>query len=203
MKCCSFFLVSSCLSLKNPLNLRWMPRMCRKGVNNIRFAVAGYPEHGRQVAPDHLPTRLWWDVTAFFPVNFLGSNFPLFLQLKPGSSEYRRHSIPGYIYSRCFVIESCWLSGSVFQWIEFQIPILKMQVRFLPGLQQNNQKKSKPLNLNGLAVFVFRAYPFCSSEVKCVVRDSGDFGKRKFSLPRSGLTHSLSRCPFNEHLDWK
>ena len=26
------------------------------------------------------------------------------------------------------------ISGSVFQWIEFQIPILKMQVRFLPGL---------------------------------------------------------------------
>jgi hypothetical protein len=26
-------------------------------------------------------------------------------------------------------------NGSVFQWIEFQIPILKMQVRFLPGLQ--------------------------------------------------------------------
>ena len=25
--------------------------------------------------------------------------------------------------------------GSVFQWIEFQIPILKMQVRFLPGLR--------------------------------------------------------------------
>ena len=25
-------------------------------------------------------------------------------------------------------------NGSVFQWIEFQIPILKMQVRFLPGL---------------------------------------------------------------------
>jgi len=54
-----------------------------------------------------------------------------------------------------------------------------MQVRFLPGLQQNSQKKSKPLNLNGLAVFVFRAYPFFLSEVNCVVRDSGELKKKK------------------------
>jgi hypothetical protein len=66
------------------------------------------------------------------------------------------------------------LTGSVFQWIEFQIPILKMQVRFLPGLQQNNQKKSKPLNLKGWAVFVSMTYLFYSSIVKCVVRDSGE-----------------------------
>jgi hypothetical protein len=31
--------------------------------------------------------------------------------------------------------------GSVFQWIEFQIPILKMQVRFLPGLPQSRQAR--------------------------------------------------------------
>ena len=30
--------------------------------------------------------------------------------------------------------------GSVFQWIEFQIPILKMQVRFLPGLPVNQDR---------------------------------------------------------------
>jgi hypothetical protein len=30
-------------------------------------------------------------------------------------------------------------NGSVFQWIEFQIPILKMQVRFLPGLQPKSE----------------------------------------------------------------
>jgi hypothetical protein len=31
-------------------------------------------------------------------------------------------------------------NGSVFQWIEFQIPILKMQVRFLPGLLKNTRE---------------------------------------------------------------
>jgi hypothetical protein len=43
----------------------------------------------------------------------------------------------------------------------------------LPGLRQQKQKKSKPLNSNGLAVFAFRAYPFCSLNVNCVVSDSG------------------------------
>jgi hypothetical protein len=38
------------------------------------------------------------------------------------------------------------ISGSVFQWIEFQIPILKMQVRFLPGLLKQQQTNSKPPN---------------------------------------------------------
>ena len=49
--------------------------------------------------------------------------------------------------------------GSVFQWIEFQIPILKMQVRFLPGLRVREQNTSKPLKSYGLAVFIFPAYP--------------------------------------------
>ena len=31
-------------------------------------------------------------------------------------------------------------NGSVFQWIEFQIPILKMQVRFLPGLPKRTEE---------------------------------------------------------------
>ena len=144
----------------------------------------------------------------FSLLNFLDRNFRLFLHLVIGEAcrlagTPIKQTAVGTTIVNCQLSIAYCLYGSVFQWIEFQIPILKMQVRFLPGLQQNNQKKSKPLNLNGLAVFVFRAYPFCSSEVKCVVRDSGDFGKRKFSLPRSGLTHSLSRCPFNEHLDWK
>ena len=69
-------------------------------------------------------------------------------------------------------VEILIINGSVVQWIVFQIPILKMQVRFLPGLQQNNQKKSKPLNLKGWAVFVFVTYPKYSSKVNSLVSDS-------------------------------
>jgi hypothetical protein len=52
--------------------------------------------------------------------------------------------------------------------------------------------ETKPLNSKGLAVFAFGAYPFCSPNANSVVRDSGVLKKRKFSPPRSGLTHSLS-----------
>jgi len=45
--------------------------------------------------------------------------------------------------------------------------------RSASGKSYRNQKKSKPLNLNGLAVFVFRAYPKFSLEVIVVVGDSG------------------------------
>jgi hypothetical protein len=62
-------------------------------------------------------------------------------------------------------------NGSVFQWIEFQIPILKMQVRFLPGSRQQKQKKSKPLNSKGLAVFAFRTYPKLPPNVNSLVSD--------------------------------
>jgi hypothetical protein len=71
-----------------------------------------------------------------------------------------------------FWLSAAVFNGSVFQWIEFQIPILKMQVRFLPGSLEQNQKKSKPLNSYGLAVFVFMAHPKYSPLVIVVVRDS-------------------------------
>jgi hypothetical protein len=46
-----------------------------------------------------------------------------------------------------------------------------MQVRFLPGLPLQKQKKSKPLNPKGWAVFVFATFPKLSSKVNSLVSD--------------------------------
>ena len=42
------------------------------------------------------------------------------------------------------------------------------------GATTEQSKEIKPLNSKGWAVFVFVTYPFYSSIVKCVVRDSGE-----------------------------
>jgi hypothetical protein len=64
----------------------------------------------------------------FLILNFLPGNVSLLLQ---------QHSnlASSFKCPRIWVSEGFKAQGSVFQWIEFQIPILKMQVRFLPGSQ--------------------------------------------------------------------
>jgi hypothetical protein len=73
-------------------------------------------------------------------------------------------------------------NGSVFQWIEFQIPILKMQVRFLPGLQQNNQRNQNRLIRKDGRFLFFMTNPICSSILKCAaIREAQNLVFHKLS----------------------